>query len=540
MVITNFNLSSECDGESLVETIIDKSNMFASLNVPEMTRLVTSVEEATRSTKEGVLYFVEPAGGSLARVVSRRHHIIFGRRGSGKSSLLRKAAADLTVDRAPIAWVDLEPFKGHSYPDLLLSVLIATLEAFKDWLDGAAVAPANRSSFWSKLFGKTPIKPAFNRAKCAALSKSMGDHILALKQQLHAADEAELKVTTGQTDASKTDISLKTGLKVPLASADSNLAISDSQTHVSEVQEAYRRSKVEFLKRHIMEYHKLFDELSFVSGGDAFLFLDDLYHIRKDNQPQVVDYLHSIAKSHKLWLKFGTIRHRTEWYIHGNPPIGVKLGDDADEIDLDLTLEKYALAKNFLVKILSNFTKAAGLNLEEFLTPGAIDRLVLASGGVARDFLSIFRKSVDVARERGGDKISAEDINLAAGDYDTSKREEFKRDTYADEENPLDRVFQDVRTFCLEGAKSNCFLVNKDSRSKDVDQIHELVDLKLLHLIRSRVTVSTRQGKIYEAYMLDLSQYAGSRKRRGFEIIEFWTPDSKEKLRRASLIRYEE
>ena len=32
-----------------------------------------------------------------------------------------------------------------------------------------------------------------------------------------------------------------------------------------------------------------------------------------------------------------------------------------------------------------------------------MDRLTLASGGVARDFLAIFRKAVDVARERGED-----------------------------------------------------------------------------------------------------------------------------------------
>ena len=36
--------------------------------------------------------------------------------------------------------------------------------------------------------------------------------------------------------------------------------------------------------------------------------------------------------------------------------------------------------------------------------------------------------------------------------------------------------------------------------------------------------------------MLDLSQYAGARKRRGLDIIEFWKPESKESLRRASLI----
>jgi len=50
-------------------------------------------------------------------------------------------------------------------------------------------------------------------------------------------------------------------------------------------------------------------------------------------------------------------------------------------------------------------------------------------------------------------------------------------------------------------------------REKHIDQIHELVDLKLLHLIRSRVTVkASRPGQIYEAYMLDLSQYAGAKK----------------------------
>ena len=67
--------------------------------------------------------------------------------------------------------------------------------------------------------------------------------------------------------------------------------------------------------------------------------------------------------------------------------------------------------------------------------------------------------------------------------------------------------------------------------------IHELVDLKLLHLVRQRVTVKKgRAGKIYEAYMLDLSQYVGARKRRGLSTIEFWKSEATNSLRRASLI----
>ena len=96
------------------------------LDSPEVAKLERLVEEATRSTEEGVRRFVEPASGTLDRATSRQHHLIFGRRGSGKTSLLRKAATDLTVDRRPIAFVDLETFKGHAYPDVLLSVLIET------------------------------------------------------------------------------------------------------------------------------------------------------------------------------------------------------------------------------------------------------------------------------------------------------------------------------------------------------------------------------------------------------------------------------
>jgi ABC-type molybdenum transport system ATPase subunit/photorepair protein PhrA len=88
--------------------------MKSILNDPRVEKLIRLIEESTRSSREGVKRFIEPAHGTLSRAINKRHHIIFGRRGSGKSSLLQKAAADLTVDRRPIAYVDLEIFKGHA------------------------------------------------------------------------------------------------------------------------------------------------------------------------------------------------------------------------------------------------------------------------------------------------------------------------------------------------------------------------------------------------------------------------------------------
>jgi hypothetical protein len=221
----------------------------------------------------------------------------------------------------------------------------------------------------------------------------------------------------------------------------------------------------------------------------------------------------------------------------------MKLGDDAEEIDLDVTLEKYDLTKKFLLRILDNFCKESNIRLDDILTDGARDRLVLASGGVARDFLTIFRRAIDVAAERlarkdvaRGEKIGTEDVNKASGENDKFKREDFSRDTGGEDQRKLLSTFDKTSDFCIDEAKANCFLIGKEVSDQDVKNIAELVDLKFFHHVRSRVTVRERAHRIYDAYMLDLSQYAGERARRNFEIVEFWGRDAEDSIRKRKFI----
>ena len=183
------------------------------INLPEIDTLATIVEEGARATERGVSRFIEPASGTLRRAVSRRHQIIFGRRGSGKTSLLRKAAADLTVDRRPIAYVDLEPYKGHHYPDVLISVLIASFLSFKEWLSTAAVHPATKKSFWEKFFGTVPKKPAFNHKRAVELTGRIESIIKELENQLHLSDNTELQQTIqrGQENTQQGEIASSLG-----------------------------------------------------------------------------------------------------------------------------------------------------------------------------------------------------------------------------------------------------------------------------------------------------------------------------------------
>jgi hypothetical protein len=139
-------------------------------------------------------------------------------------------------------------------------------------------------------------------------------------------------------------------------------------------------------------------------------------------------------------------------------------------------------------------------------------------------------------REPEAPKIGVEDVNAAAGEYDQYKREELTRDTFTEEEQPIEHEFAQIREFCLDSANANCFLIDKDAQQNLSNRVEELTDLRLVHKVRSRVTISSRPGKVFEAYMLDVSQYTASRKKRELEIIEFWRANSAERLRRASLI----
>jgi hypothetical protein len=436
------------------------------LNSSEVDRLVILVEEATRATKDAPRRFIEPARGTLDRAKSRRHHIVFGRRGSGKTSLLRKAAADLTAQRIPTAFIDLEAFKGHAFPDVLLSVLIEALGSFDSWLSTAGLNAGTKVGFWKRLTGQKPSRPPLDKVRIGEVRQSIKHEIEQLTILLHSEDDAVLTHNYSEHQkharaTSEVDKLKGSGtIKSPVAAGriESEHSLSSEATvgreRQVETSEASKRNKTGILHRKIIDFQKLFEKIAELAGGDAFIFLDDLYHLRRPDQAHVLDYFHRTIKGKSVWLKAGTIRHRTDWYRHGNPPIGLKLGDDCDDIDLDITLEKYEIARKFLLQILDQIIHEAGIDGHSaILADGGIERLVLASGGVARDFLTIFRKAIDVARERGrthrGERINAEDANVAAGEHDRTKRDELRRDTF-EERELLENALLEVQTFCIQ------------------------------------------------------------------------------------------
>lgn len=284
--------------------------------------------------------------------------------------------------------------------------MIETFNKFAEWLETAAIAPANKTSFWTRLFGHKPTRPPFDKGRAQALSGKLRQQLGALRELLFSEDDTEVQSTVLNKEAATESDSAKVGA----VAAGVGFAVGKASSASAEIScqqtSKYTHKKVQHLHRNILEYQAVFREMASLFGGDAYLILDDLHHIPRRYQAQVLDYFHRIAKGNNLWLKVGTIRHRTQ---HGDPPVGVKIGDDISEVDLDLTLEKYRVTSDFLKRILDTFLKETNVDRGDFLARNAFDRLVLASGGVARDFLGLLRRSILIARERGttarGEKV---------------------------------------------------------------------------------------------------------------------------------------
>ena len=87
------------------------------------------------------------------------------------------------------------------------------------------------------------------------------------------------------TERDSTDLRAKAGTVG--ASVEAGLRVEAAQKETEEIEERYKRSKIDFLHRHIIEYQDLFRRLGQLSEGDAYLFLDDFYHIRRLTSPKL-------------------------------------------------------------------------------------------------------------------------------------------------------------------------------------------------------------------------------------------------------------
>ncbi|MDQ4501302.1 hypothetical protein [Sinomonas sp. ASV322] len=415
--------------------------------VGELVRLISAKSRV--SSVEPNLVYVPDARASLSTITASRHHLVFGRRGAGKSALLMEARRALRSEGAVISWTNIQTLRHETPQRIFLYVL-------KDLLE-------------SVIAGRRSTPPQ------SALALSLG--------QLH-------------------------GRIQDLLLADTPTETEDAQRLVPQIQRA------------LSSYLE-------IEGNRAFAFIDDFYYVPRDMQPDILDLIHGAIRDTNTWIKIASIRHLTNWW-RPSPPTGLQSGQDADLIDLDVTLQEPDKAGKFLEGILAEYASRVGISsLSRIFNRPALDRLVLASGAVPRDYMVLAVSALNRAQRRRNARVAGvQDVNQAAGDAASSKIQELEEDMAANRGVAARTVktLQTVRKFCLDETAFTYFLVDhreKEDRPFEYGLLADLMDVRLIHLIDAGVSAAHEAGSRYEAYMLDLSQFSGSRLKQRITVLDF-------------------
>lgn len=408
-----------------------------------------------------------------------------------------------------------------SYPDVLVSSVLEVLRGVRD----IASERPDRKSFRSKLRRLLGTKDEVQKT-IDALDRAIEN----LWQLRHIPDNRVVEWT--RTAGSKSAVDAIGSIKVGPLKSELRGGVSESES--STAVETVVSSKEEYLERSLDESRTLLEVgLRDIDGG--FVFLDEFYRVTRSDQPRVLGYMHRLLKDTGLWLKVASVRYWTVPYKGGSTPQGLQLTQDANEVSLDRGLQLFELTKNFLEQIFESIANRAGVELSSLMTDGALTRLVVASGGVPRDYLRLARESIKQARNRGptekqgSGKVMAEDVNSAAGQTAETKLDDLREDAPGAAAE-LERLLEDIGEFCRYN-KVAYFMV--DSRDQELTgQVDQLQDLRFVHLLFNGETVPNAGSRRHRVLLLDVAYLSFKRARQ--VDFEGWT--DREKRRSTRLI----
>jgi hypothetical protein len=508
--------------------------MASGVKYSDLGPLREALAEAARTDESNadqtIARFVELRPGIQDTLAARRHHLIAGRRGTGKSTLLHLVRRDLRNAGAPVAVIDMENFKGRPFPDVLIEILIALLDEVRP---GIRLRSALGDYRLARQFRVT-------RRELAVLLKDPQSLMTRVERGTAASRGATVRAAA------------RVGADQPGASAsatanwNSTEGVKESTTAVAEFEEFKIERLQQIASRLSSEFSALVKR---AAQHKAVVFIDDFYFVRLNDQADVLDYLHQVVKSTGIWLKVGGVGTRMRPFRDSDPPVGMQPNQDIDQLTIDVTLSDFSTAQRFLERMMDGILTPLGLTTAGLFTETARTRMVLACGGaVARDYVTLTGAAIDAAVERLS-KVSAptsdtlvniqtEDVNLAARQRLNRKEdEELNQDAGTDAQKLKDR-WRDVCDFALSQGNSAFVLI----RQQDLDsaewgsEIRQLENLRLVHRIKDAVpnTPNWRGVKVV-VFMVDLGQVAVQRLRTG--IPPFWEGVAEfDKLRRAEWV----
>ena len=484
--------------------------------LPRLRQLITENLRIQRDSGDQLSYI--DVSNVLADICARQNHTVFARRGCGKTLLLHHSTRHLDPSIRSV-YLNCEDFKRHSFPNVLIEILDALFRELEQHLTG-----------W---FGK--------KKRSRQLIQNIRKELAELRKSADHQEEAVRKLAGSEKNGSA---SVSVGVDAPDATAKAKAGFGEKTKEETERTYKVLSDKIRELDTRLpqlkVEVREFFQVSSSVKA--VYLQIDDLYHLKRTDQPFVVDYIHRLCKDLPLYFKIATLRHVSTLYAdRDGQPIGAQERHDYQPINIDYTFSDFRRTRDQNRKILYEFGKLAGMSQDEVddLFKGAgFDRLVMAGGGVPRDTLSLFLEVLSTVQAQGGERIGKDDVRILSRSNFERRIEELKQDSEGGEQDSLMRGIYVLREFCLD-RKTNVLVISErtlQQRDEFRSLINRLLDYRIIHSAGTALTHKSQPGT-YQAFAIDIGCYAHLRKLDGrFNELDLSDSDVKERMRSAPVL----
>jgi hypothetical protein len=463
-------------------------------------RITRRAERAEIGTLAGTFVAV---GGVENVLFNPENQILFGRRGTGKTHALRYLEDQAKKRGEAAVFIDLRTIGSNSsiYSDRRrpISERITTLV-----ID---VCGAIREAVLDLV---TDPKTPFDLSRVAPKLDDLANAIS--KVYVDAEYEEE---TTAEA---KTTATYSNQASAKLSGAGSAVEVSAKRKDSSETG-LERRQQTKGVRRYTVHFGTLtqcFSDIATNLGKRLWILLDEWSAVPEELQPYLADVIRrTLFPISNVTVLIAAIEFRSVFQLStGANYIGIEVGADCSA---SINFDDFTVFENNPERAMAffeqmvfqhfqatdpagvedvNFKTHADFINEAFTQRRTFDELVKAAEGVPRDAINILALAATRADDK---KISLPNIHSAAGQwFDQDKSQIFKRngDTELLLAWIIDRVIGEKR--------SRAFLLDLRTSNR---LIEELLDARLIHILKRSISGHDEPGVRYRAYKIDYGCY---------------------------------
>lgn len=535
--------------------------------------LLNEIEKVRRrkivdyKTEEDIGYI--DISNNLEKVQISNNHLIFGRRGSGKTTLILAALKRNTKN--VVSAIDIQPIKSDEINNVILKILIQTLsellkvhhELFSKIEKEYNEQYRGFSGILNYILKKRDKKVEESYIEGSDFCKLIEKEKKLLETMKDIPDEVTYNISQENTTIIKrqqiesnelfhkasldTAIQINGKYKILQGKIDATLSAMTSKNYKDSFESNNNESSeiiasyVKTLKKSdiIQEQREgiafIFNEIKRIHNVGVYVYLDDFYQIPIDKQPVIIQYFHDIYKycaNYSFCFKLAALPYRLRMNKTGNVDMSYK--DDFSPIKLDNDLSELESTKDYLLSILVNLDSTLDIKKQDIVSLFNNDEVLLysiiATGGVPRDFLLIFAELINAVRNDNKSSIQKEHIYTVVKSLREDKDNNIEYDTDISPQI-IRRSVEIINEEVVGKLNTNVILYPKLLADKHEILLKNLVNLRYFHIIKDSVTSETRKKEEFVAYLVDMSFYAvNKRLRPNFDFRRFWETDNAARL----------